>query len=332
MVKKMKYFVSQDVGLILKGNNSFECLGAEDARKRPSYDDTISKVREDLKTDLENIFPDDDIVIIPEQEMLRTARSQIKNCRLPIVSMDRVYAGGNNADITKYLEITRDGAGGYISRNRNGVAEPLDIVIRKLCGELKNEKHIAILDDVLYSGETMLKVVNEFKKNGVQVDQILVGLAKDEASTLYKSEGIDLQAGRIMTNLRDELCERDFFFGVPHSGTQIGGTVTEPYFLPFSAGLNDKGENKMEGKTSIPPLNQIEFSQNCIKRSLNLWQDIERKRQLHGGADTIRRTGLPASYVTTMGDLYQKVAGTVEERTVCEQLLHSAGVIVDKLM
>jgi hypothetical protein len=191
---------------------------------------------------------------------------------------------------------------------------------------------IAILDDVVYSGETMLRVVEEFKLNGIFVRKVLACLAKDKAIDLYKDNNIELQNGEIMDNLRDELCERDFFFGIPHSGTQIGGTITEPYFLPFATGLNDEGKNKMEGKTSIPYEHQVEFSRNCLSRSLDLWLAVESKRDLPFGVDVIRKKGLPAASNTTMGDLYQKVANTVEDRTVCEQLLHSAEVIVEKLM
>lgn len=68
----------------------------------------------------------------------------------------------------------------------------------------------------------------------------------------------------------DQICERDFYFGIAGSGISVKtGTeiVKAPYFLPFGNPVD---------RASIPKEYATYFSNSCINRSILLWQEIEK--------------------------------------------------------
>ena len=68
----------------------------------------------------------------------------------------------------------------------------------------------------------------------------------------------------------DQICERDFYFGIAGSGISIKineEIVKAPYFLPFG--------NPVE-RASIPQDYAKYFSNSCIQRSIALWKEIEK--------------------------------------------------------
>lgn len=68
----------------------------------------------------------------------------------------------------------------------------------------------------------------------------------------------------------DQICERDFYFGIAGSGISIQkGTkiLKAPYFLPYGDPVT---------RASIPPESAEYFSESCIKRSITLWEEIEK--------------------------------------------------------
>ena len=71
-------------------------------------------------------------------------------------------------------------------------------------------------------------------------------------------------------NVIDQICERDFYFGIAGSGISVltGTTVVKaPYFLPFGNSVT---------RASIPKEYEQYFSNSCLKRSIALWQEIEK--------------------------------------------------------
>lgn len=77
-------------------------------------------------------------------------------------------------------------------------------------------------------------------------------------------------------NIIDQICERDFYFGIAGSGISIkkGTSICKaPYFYPYGDPVS---------RASIPEKSAKYFSLTCIYRSLYLWQEIERlsKREI----------------------------------------------------
>jgi hypothetical protein len=68
----------------------------------------------------------------------------------------------------------------------------------------------------------------------------------------------------------DQICERDFYFGIAGSGISIiknNEVLKAPYFKPYGDPVN---------RSSIPIIEEQKFSLTCLRRSLELWQEIER--------------------------------------------------------
>jgi hypothetical protein len=70
-------------------------------------------------------------------------------------------------------------------------------------------------------------------------------------------------------DLIDQVCERDFYAGVPYSGREHAGAdnVGFPYFLPFG---------KPKDWASVPDKHQKIFSRMCIRTSIDLFEELER--------------------------------------------------------
>ena len=83
---------------------------------------------------------------------------------------------------------------------------------------------------------------------------------------------LGLKCGILLNkNTIDQVCERDFYFGVACSGiatkTPEGIIKKAPYFYPYGDPI---------ARASIPKNYAEIFSKNCIRRSIILWQEIER--------------------------------------------------------
>ena len=76
----------------------------------------------------------------------------------------------------------------------------------------------------------------------------------------------------MLEDVIDQICERDFYFGVAGSGIMIStgdGMYKAPYFKPYG--------NPYE-RASIP-LEYVDFfSRGCLERSLYLWEDMDNIR------------------------------------------------------
>lgn len=111
-----------------------------------------------------------------------------------------------------------------------------------------------------------------FRLNGIEVSGISTCIARKDSYDYFNStlkQGI--KTGYLMEdNVIDQICERDFYFGIAGSGISVQtGTkvVKAPYFLPFG--------NPVE-RASIPQEYATYFSNSCISRSITLWEEIEK--------------------------------------------------------
>lgn len=96
----------------------------------------------------------------------------------------------------------------------------------------------------------------------------------------------------------DQICERDFYFGIAGSGISVlenGIIYKSPYFKPFGDPV---------ARASIPQIEEERFSLGCLKRSIALWQEFERLNQ--------------KKY--QMKDLPEKILGTNENDEVIKTL------------
>ena len=181
---------------------------------------------------------------------------------IPIVTLDRIYIEPDEEDIY-FLDCTRvSGSKELISRGKEDFVDQIIRISRSVKG-----KEIILADDVVFSGEALRKVISLFDVCGIKVVGVISSIAMEESFN-YFNNTLDLG---IRTNyvlgkdVIDQICERDFYFGVAGSGIMIKGPEgmkKAPYFKPYG--------NPCE-RASIPKEFERSFSLGCLERSLKLW-------------------------------------------------------------
>ena len=175
-----------------------------------------------------------------------------------------------------FLDCTRlDGSDKLVSRNNindsNNVYKQIEIISKSLIK--RNINKIILADDVVFSGNVLRNIIKIFKKNNVDVIGIRSCISTTDSYDYFNNNlplGIkcDYLLGK---DVIDQICERDFYFGIAQSGISIkdsnGLVFKAPYFKPYG--------NPIE-RASIPSEYEKYFSEKCINRSLWLWNEIEK--------------------------------------------------------
>lgn len=143
--------------------------------------------------------------------------------------------------------------------------------ILRLSKTIKGNK-IIIADDVVFSGNVLKKIINKFYYLGIHVVGVISSICTCDAYEYFNANlKYGLQCNYILgPNVLDQICERDFYFGIAGSGIMINtptGLFKAPYFKPYG--------NPYE-RASIPKEYEKVFSIGCLERSLYLWTEIEK--------------------------------------------------------
>ena len=223
----------------------------------------------DLEVTLRQYFAEVDIV---SEEFLRQGLNGfIKSSPVPVVSLDRAYINPKQSNLVGFLDATRT-----VDSNLGNTglgSRALEITLERQIGQLaarQSGKAIALADDVIFEGKTMLQLVQKLRSKGVAVDAILAGIAIKEGKELLEQNGVRVDSLVVYDQVIDEICERDFVVGSPYSGRSVvnGKGVIEgaPYLYPFG---------KPVEWASIPPEEAINFSLFALYQSLQLWMKTE---------------------------------------------------------
>ena len=207
----------------------------------------------------------------------------------------------NDKDIY-FIDCTRvDGSNEIISRKK----EPLDSQINRLSNILSKE--IILLDDVVFSGNVLRNIINRFNSLGIKVVGIISSICSSEGYNYFnKNLKYGIKTNYIMSNnVIDQICERDFYFGIAGSGIMIKTNnkyLKAPYFKPYG--------NPNE-RASIPLEYENYFSKGCLKRSIYLWEEIDKlrkvKTQINELPERIINTDLNEEVVKTLKKEMKKI-------------------------
>ena len=194
---------------------------------------------------------------------------------IPIVSLDKIYYRKREGDF--FLDCTRlDGSKKLVSRKNPNDVSSVEKQIEEISKALKrnNKNEIILVDDVVFSGNVLRSIVELFNKNEIEVSGIRASLSTEEAfESFNKTLEKGLKCGSLLgKNIIDQICERDFYFGIAQSGISVKGAnnkiLKAPYFKPFGNPVK---------RASIPEKYENIFSNNCLLRSMYLWKCIEEK-------------------------------------------------------
>ena len=191
------------------------------------------------------------------------------------MSLDKIYYRPRKSDF--FLDCTRlDGSKNLVSRKNpndlNSVERQiLDISISL---KLQGKKEIVLVDDVVFSGSVLKTITRLFRENGIRVVGVRASISTEAAyDNFNKVLSKGLKCGCLLgKNVIDQICERDFYFGIVQSGISVqdseGKIFKSPYFKPYGNPVI---------RASIPKEYEIVFSNNCLLRSMFLWKCVERR-------------------------------------------------------
>jgi len=286
------YVVSEDIGLLLGP-------WAREHRLTHPSEAFLRKLRGEMAEKLRSIFPANDIVFVGENDLRQGITSLAHSPRADrpeTVSLDRVYFHG---DPLLTLDTTRmiDPKLRQLSKLGSRTTEPLDSQFRRILRTLKDSAATAIqlVDDVVFSSGSITEIIQRFHAADVHVVRIVSGITIQQARQDLQSTflGIEVDSVREYEVVLDEICERDFYPGVPLSGRLIGENgipavpeVGAPYLRPFG---------RPKDWASIPEPQEKEWSLFCIRQSIKLWQEVERLsgRSVHCDDLPRRPRGVP---------------------------------------
>lgn len=223
----------------------------------------FQQLRGEFITYMQQVF--ESFEFVPEDELSLGLKGLVDKSGLLPVSIDRVYYRSDTS-----LELTRlvDKRGKDRGLGRR-VGTPSLFKQFSNLRSLSNRK-IVLVDDVIFTGELLEKVCRILSKLGVQVPLICAGIGIGEGIRRLKAQGVEIHCVRSYEDVIDEICERDFYPGVPLSGRTLIGMVNTgvPYLLPFGN----------PGKwASIPKKWRVPLSQFCIRQTIKLFEAIEQR-------------------------------------------------------
>jgi hypothetical protein len=249
------YVVSADICLLMKE------WAVREAFVLPSKE-FFDQLREDFSRHMRGFFSNFEFV--SENEIANGLSDLVANSCLPILSLDRAYCKSElNFEIARLVDkYGRDRGLGH----RAGTSS-LWQQIKKL--QINGVDEVAIVDDVLFSGALLERVIDLLSRVGIQVPLICVGIGIGDGIERISSAKREVLCVRSYNQVIDEVCERDFYPGVPLSGRLLIGNdnIGVPYILPFG---------NPRDWASIPSEHTAIFSKFCLHQTISLFDEIER--------------------------------------------------------
>lgn len=202
---------------------------------------------------------------IPEIEIKEGVEYELTQISVPVISLDNVYTPRQEYELsmTRLVDWHGNDAGYGM---RDGTALNLREQIQKIAQAVQATE-IALVDDVIFSGSMMERVIKLFAEEKVHVRIALCGIAIGEGVERLRHTGCSVKAVRTYAEVADEICERDFMPGAPLSGRTVTSTVNTgaPYILPFG---------KPERWASIPSTKVTKFSQKVLRANANFYEGL----------------------------------------------------------
>ena len=259
-LKKMEtrpYVVSGDIYLLLS-------KWAKEKNFILPEKEFFQELRQELKNYLGQMFIWYEY--ISEEEISGHLRFAARRTNLPCVSLDPVYFPGDfPLALTRAVDLNLADRG---LRHRFASSSLL-----KQLKSIKESgvKEVCLVDDVIFSGVLATRVIELLSYLGIKVKSVCAGVGINEGLNRI-NQSREICCARVYEEVADEVCERDFYLGVPYSGRSLLGekNIGLPYFLPFG--------NPTKW-ASIPEQKQKEFSRFCLWQSIILFREIEKSSQ-----------------------------------------------------
>ncbi|MFA5592256.1 MAG: hypothetical protein WC989_02965 [Micavibrio sp.] len=228
-----------------------------------------------IRTSLQKIFPV--VETIPADKISRFLNDRVAGSDLPAISLTGLITGDGKriaaveASRTVSLEPVE---GIYFKFRDSGILPRLpglpDVKeqFRRAVEFVADSKkpRVNIVDDVVFSGGTILNCANQLAARGIEVDTVIANVAINGSVAALGQRGIKMDADYYYDAVIDEVCMRDFIVGAPGGGRNLllgnGQYVSVPYLYPYG----NVGQWASIGRESAAG-----FSKDCLEASLNIW-------------------------------------------------------------
>lgn len=251
------YVISEDIKVLL----------APWARKNGFVlppDDFFLQLLEEERVYLCRIFGDESVEAVLSVDLERGIDRLIDQSKTAVISMSRTYKKASmHIHATRLVDANLDDCG---LGPRFGMPE----IKHQIARISQSHKELVLVDDVLFSGRGMEELINLLNQNGVSVPCVVAGIAIGNGlERVLNNTKAEVAFVRFYEQVIDEVCERDFYPGVPLSGRTIQRATIEsgaPYLFPFG---------KPCEWASIPSDKAASFSRFCLEQTVKLWEMIE---------------------------------------------------------
>lgn len=216
------YVVSADIYLLLgkwakQKNFTLPC------------DEFFVKLRKEFSIYISKIFPN--FELISEKEILEHASNIVLNNNLPIISLDTIYFSGDfSIELTRSASLDGLDKGLRCRFGSESLFKQLNVLkksgIREVC----------LYDDVIFSGVLAERIIRLLSILGINVLKFYSGIGIQEGiDKIENLFSIEVNCSHTYNQVVDEVCERDFYLGIPYSGRSLigGDNFGLSYILPF---------------------------------------------------------------------------------------------------
>jgi hypothetical protein len=221
-------------------------------------------MRADFIADMRGIFPG--FVLLSEDELRQRIAGITGAIKVPTIRLDPIYCAGEyDLHLCRYTDKATGEVVGVTNRpGSSPLAEQIAQIAQKL-----GKGRVALADDVVFSGKLLRDVVIDLGDAGITVETLIVGIGIGEGVERLQKLVPDIRCAFVFDSVVDQVCERDFYAGVPLSGRLMAGeeNIGMPYMLPFGDPVK---------WASIPQASAAWLSRNCVRRSMELFIEIGR--------------------------------------------------------
>lgn len=214
---------------------------------------------------LEEIFPV--VEFVTEYEMQSSIDTAVGRVDLTHISLDSAYFDSDpRLDVGRHVDIEGTSLGISHRPGAKPLNEQYDAVATEL--EARGIREVALVDDVLFSGGLIKQVRKALAAYDIRVKAVCAGIAIGGGMEEMEKLKIDVESDLKYPEVIDEVCERDFYPGVPYCGKTVLG---EPNMgLPYLRPHGDPVE-----WAAIPEDRAAEFSHFCLHHTADLYDLIE---------------------------------------------------------
>jgi len=184
------YLITEDLPETLERKYGYNIN--DDIRKQLSsiQEEFVSKFRNAVK------LPDGiEIYQLSASELSAALKNVIRNCKTPLISLDRVYIqnenGGSFQMVNDFLDVTRrtDPITGAVTLEERPGSRPL---VEQITYLRNHYSEVSLADVGAFTGDTLLKIIKWFENEGISAKQVYLGVAGEGVEAKLKDINIEI--------------------------------------------------------------------------------------------------------------------------------------------